>query len=121
MKIFIFCLLTSIAIMGCKKESGLDPLSSVVFSKNGIIRVECADCHFNYTVLKDSQSFDITDNQDIKFSYFSDIDLRTTINTKEQQVVRLVVFDAYGRIISNELSALEKGAYKINNFKISIK
>ncbi len=99
----------------------MDPLSNAIFSKDGVIRIECSECRFNYTVLNNSQSFNITDNQDIKFSYVSDIDLKTTINAKKQQKVRLIVFDAYGRMISNELSALESGAYKINNFKITIK
>lgn len=99
----------------------MDPLSNVIFSKDGVIRIECSECQFNYTVLNNSQSFNVTDNQDIKFSYVSDVDLKTTINAKKEQKVRLIVFDAYGRMISNELSALESGAYKINNFKITIK
>lgn len=99
----------------------MDPLSNVVFAKDGLIRVECVDCQLNYTLLNDSKSFSIRDNQDITFSYVSDVELKTTINVEKEQNIRLVVFDSYGRMVSNELSTLNQGAHKISNFKISLK
>jgi len=115
----IFCL--SLILMGCKKESALDPLSNVLFSKAGIIRVECADCVLNYTVLKDNYAVDIVNNEDVKFNYTSDFELKTTINAQKQQTIRLIVFDSYGRLISNELSTLDSGEIKTDSFKIQIK
>ncbi|MBB6501904.1 hypothetical protein [Pedobacter cryoconitis] len=119
MLLFVFCL--SLLFTGCKKDSALDPLSNVLFSKAGVIRVECADCVLNYTVLKDNYAVDIINNEDVKFSYISDFELKTTINAQKQQTIRLVVFDAYGRLISNELSTLDPGEVKTDSFKIQIK
>lgn len=114
----IFCL--SQLFISCKKDSGLDPLSNVIFSKNGIIRVECSDCAINYTVLKDNYKVSVKNTEDIKFSYVSDFELRTVINANKKQEIRLAVFDAYGRIISNKLISLDKGEYSIETFTIKI-
>jgi len=114
----IFCL--ALLFTGCKKDSGLDPLSNVLFSKDGIIRVECADCKLNYTVLHDNYAVDIMNSEDIKFSYISDFELKTTINSKKQQTIRLLVIDSYGRTISNQLTSINPGAPKTDSFKIKI-
>jgi len=114
----IFCF--SLLFVSCKKDSGMDPLSNVVFSKNGVIRVECADCALNYSVQKDSYDVNVTESEDIKFTYVSDVKLTTTINSKKKQNIRLAVFDAYGRIVSNELTSFDQGDSKIATFNIKI-
>lgn len=114
----IFCF--SIFFVGCKKSSELDPLSNVVFSKNGMIRVECADCSLNYSVLKDSYAVAVKNSTDIKFTYVSDFELKTTISSNKKQNIRLAVFDAYGRMISNELTSYDQGDFKIGTFNIKI-
>lgn len=116
---FLICCLT-LLFASCKKQSGLDPLSNVVFPKNGVIRVECADCALSYTVLKDNFAVDVKNSEDVKFSYVSDFELKTTINSNSAQNIRLAVFDSYGRMISNELTAVEKGSAKINTFNIKV-
>ena len=114
----IFCF--SLFLFSCKKDSGLDPLSNVVFSKNGIIRVECSDCDLNYTVLDNNYAVQIKNSKDINFTYVSDFELKTTINSNKKQEIRLAVFDAYGRIVSNKLISFDKGDYKVDTFKIRI-
>jgi hypothetical protein len=114
----IFCL--SLLFASCKKDSPMDPLSDVVFSKNGVIRVECTDCALNYTVLKDNYAVKIKNSEDIKFRYVSDFQLKTTINSTKKQNIRLAVFDAYGRIVSNELTSFDPGDLKEDTFSIKI-
>lgn len=116
--LLLFCL--SLLFVSCKKSSDLDPLSNVVFSKNGMIRVECADCSLNYSVLKDTYAVDVKNSEDIKFTYVSDFELKTTINSNKKQNIRLAVFDSYGRMVSNELTSYDKGAFKIDTFNIKI-
>jgi len=114
----IFCL--AVLFASCKKDSGLDPLSNVVFPKNGVIRVECADCALTYTILKDNFAVDVKNSEDVKFSYISDFELKTSINSKKKQNIRLAVFDSYGRMVSNELSSIEQGVSKIDSFNIKV-
>lgn len=109
-----------ILLASCKKDAALDPLAYVIFPKNGIIRVECADCSLNYTVLNTNYTVQVKNSQDITFSYISDFELKTTIDTQKKQVVRLTVFDSYGRIITNELQTLNPGDNKTDYFKIKI-
>ncbi|MCX2486459.1 hypothetical protein [Pedobacter sp. MR2016-24] len=114
----IFCI--ALLFASCKKDSGLDPLSNVVFPKNGVIRVECADCALTYTILKDNFAVDVKNSEDVKFSYVSDFELKTSINSKKKQNIRLAVFDSYGRMVSNELSSIEQGVSKIDSFNIKV-
>lgn len=105
----------------CKKQTALDPLSNVVFSKNGVIRIECADCKLEYTVLDNNFAIDVKNSKDVQFSYVSDFELKTNINSNANQNIRLAVFDSYGRIISNELASFKPGEFKTDTFKIKIK
>ncbi|KIO75021.1 hypothetical protein TH53_23170 [Pedobacter lusitanus] len=114
--IFCLCLLFT----GCKKDSGLDPLSNVLFAKDGVIRVECTDCMLNYTILRDNYVVDVKNSGDFKFSYVSDFELKTTINSTKQQTIRLIVIDSYGRTVSNQLTNLDPGAPKTDSFQIKI-
>lgn len=115
----IFCL--ALLFTGCKKDSGLDPLSNVLFTKDGVIRVECTDCLLNYTVADNNYAVAVKNSEDVKFSYLSDFELKTTINSKKRQTIRLLVLDSYGRTVSNQLTAVDPGAPKNDSFKIKIK
>lgn len=105
----------------CKKETGLDPLSNVVFSKDGVIRVECADCKLEYTVLDNNYAVNVKNSEDVKFTYVSDFELRTNINSNTKQDIRLAVIDSYGRIVSNQLTSFNPGELKTSTFKIKLK
>jgi hypothetical protein len=119
-KLTLLFISLSLLFVGCKKSSELDPLSNVIFSKDGLIRVECADCSLNYSVLNHNFDVPVKNSTDIKFSYVSDFELKTSISANKKQNIRLVVFDAYGRIISNELTAVDQGVSKIDKFNIKI-
>lgn len=110
----------SLLFVSCKKSSDMDPLSNVVFSKNGVIRVECVDCALSYTVLKDNYAVAVKNSEEVKFSYVSDFELKTTINATKKQAIRLAVFDAYGRIVSNQLTTVDPGDQKSDTFSIRI-
>ena len=116
---FLICCLT-LLFAGCAKKSSLDPLSDVVFPKDGLIRVECTDCSLTYTVLKDNFAVNVANSEDVKFTYLSSFELKTSINSKTKQTIRLAVFDSYGRIISNELATVEQGDAKVNTFSIKV-
>lgn len=109
---------TSLLFTSCSKETGMDPLSTVLFPKDGIIRIECSDCSLTYTVLKDNYAINVANSEDIKFSYVSNFELKTSVNSKTKQNIRLAVFDSRGRIVSNELSTVEGGTSKVNTFSI---
>lgn len=119
-KITLLFLFVSLLFVGCKKSSELDPLSNVIFSKDGMIRVECADCSLNYSVLNDNYAVSVKNSTDVKFTYVSDFELKTTISSNKKQNIRLAVFDSYGRIVSNELASFGQGDYKIDKFNIKI-
>ncbi|MGY0041361.1 hypothetical protein [Pedobacter sp. NJ-S-72] len=74
----------------------------------------------NYTVLHDNYAVDIKNSEDVKFSYVSDFELKTTINSTKQQTIRLLVIDSYGRTVSNQLTSIDPGAPKTDSFKIKI-
>ena len=116
---FLICCLT-LLFTGCAKNSSLDPLSDVVLPKDGIIRVECTDCALTYSVLKDNFAVNVTNTEDVKFTYVSNFELKTSINSKTKQTIRLAVFDSYGRIISNELAIVNQGDAKVNTFSIKV-
>lgn len=116
-----FTLCLSLLFASCKKQSNLDPLSNVVFSKNGVIRVECTDCKLQYTVLDNNYAIDVKNSKDVQFTYVSDFELKTNINSNADQNIRLAVFDSYGRMVSNELASFKPGEYKADTFKIRIK
>ncbi|AMP99474.1 hypothetical protein AY601_2585 [Pedobacter cryoconitis] len=120
LKIIVTFFFLSLAFTSCKKDSGLDPLSNVLFTKDGVIRVECADCMLNYTVINDKYAVGIKNSEDVKFSYVSDFELKTTIQSPKKQMIRLIVMDSYGRTVSNELTAIDPGAPKTDSFKIKI-
>jgi hypothetical protein len=119
----ISCLLISLLLLcsNCKKGNDtLDPLSYVIVPKQGIIRVECAECTFNYTVLDHTYAIQVKNSQDIPYSYISNFELKTAISAVRKQVVRLTILDAYGRIISNELNGINAGDQQTDSFKIKI-
>ncbi|WP_442590989.1 hypothetical protein ACSBL2_07130 [Pedobacter sp. AW31-3R] len=109
---------TSLLFTSCSKETAMDPLSTVLFPKDGIIRIECSDCSLTYTVLKDNYAINVANSEDIKFSYVSSFELKTSVNSKTKQNIRLAIFDSRGRIVSNELSTVEEGTSKVNTFSI---
>lgn len=104
----------------CKKDPEIDPLGYVILPKQGIIRIECAACSLNYIILNTDYTIEVKNSQDISFSYISNFELKTTINSPKKQSVRLTIFDAYGRIISNELNRLDAGDRQTDSFKIKL-
>ena len=114
----LFCI--SFLFASCKKDSGIDPLSNVILQKNGLIRVECKECTLNYTILDDDYTVQVKNSADVKFNYVSDFELNINITSPETQNIRVAIFDAYGRTVSNQLSSISAGSNKTDSFKIKL-
>jgi hypothetical protein len=115
--LLLFTLL--LCLFSCKKDGLNDPLSGVVFNKEGVLRVECNQCTINYTIYDQKFNANIdSGSKDLSFSYLDDVQLKTQLLSKEDQKVRIVIIDASGRIISNELKDLNQGQVQENTFNI---
>jgi len=114
----LFCI--PFLFTSCKKDSEIDPLSNVILQKNGVIRVECNECTLNYTILNDNYTVKVKNNEDVQFNYVSDFELKINITSSQTQNIRLAIFDAYGRTVSNQLSSITAESNKAGSFKISI-
>lgn len=115
--LLLFTLL--LCLFSCKKDGLNDPLSGVVFNKEGVLRVECNQCAINYTIYDQKFNANIdSGSKDLSFSYLDDVQLKTQLLSKEAQKVRIVIIDASGKIISNELKDLNQGQVQENTFNI---
>jgi len=115
--LLLFTLL--LCLFSCKKDGLNDPLSGVVFNKEGVLRIECNQCTINYTIYDQKFNANIdSGSKDLSFSYLDDVQLKTQLLSKEDQKVRIVIIDASGRIISNELKDLNQGQVQENTFNI---
>lgn len=122
MKISALLILLILSFTSCKKESLTNDLSNVVLNNKGILRVECTDCQISYSVQNKDYNVSIKDgSEDIPFFYVSDFNLKTQLKSLENQGIRLMVIDSYGRVVSNELSALLRGEVREGSFRINAK
>lgn len=116
-------LLVMAAFLGsCKKDNSLDSLSHVILKREGLLRVECSKCEVKYQVNSKDYSVGIDQgSNDIAFYYSSDFDLVTEVVSKEEQKIRVLVMDSFGRIVSNELNKWSAGERRKKTFEINIK
>jgi len=122
MKISTLLILLILSFTSCKKESLTNDLSNVVLNNKGILRVECSDCQISYSVQNKDYNVAVKDgSEDIPFFYVSDFNLKTQLKSLQNQGVRLMVIDSYGRVVSNELNSLSKGEVKEGSFSINAK
>lgn len=122
MKISTLLILLILSFSSCKKESLTDDLSNVVFSNKGILRVECNDCQISYSVQDKDFNVSVKDgSEDIPFFYVTDFNLKTQLKSLEDQGIRLMIIDSYGRVVSNELSSCLQGEIRKGSFRINTK
>lgn len=122
MKISTLLILLILSFSSCKKESLTNDLSNVVLNNKGILRVECIDCQISYSVQNKDYNVSIKDgSEDIPFFYVTDFNLKTQLKSLENQGIRLMVIDSYGRIVSNELSSCLQGEVREGSFRINAK
>lgn len=122
MKISALLILLILSFSSCKKESLTNDLSNVVLNNKGILRVECTDCQISYSVQNKDYNVSIKDgSEDIPFFYVTDFNLKTQLKSLENQGIRLMVIDSYGRVVSNELSACLRGEVREGSFRINAK
>jgi hypothetical protein len=110
---FVLCLFS------CKKGGPDDPLSGVIFNKEGVLRVECNQCVISYTI--SDQKFNTVINsgsKDLSFTYLDGAQLKTQLLSKEDQTIRMMVIDASGKVVSNELKDLNQGQIQEDTFNI---
>lgn len=119
---YLLLLLAVLSFSSCKKDGQLDNLSNVILKREGLLRVECNKCEINYQVYNKEYKVGIdSGSNDISFFYSGDFDLKTQLVSKENQKIRLVVIDAFGRVISNELNSWAQGEVRAKTFVINIK
>lgn len=122
MKISTLLILLIFSFSSCKKESLTNDLSNVVLNNKGILRVECNDCQISYSVQNKEYNVSVKDgSEDIPFFYVTDFYLKTQLKSLENQGIRLVVIDSYGRVVSNELSSCLQGEVREGSFRINAK
>ncbi|PTT02137.1 hypothetical protein DBR11_05370 [Pedobacter sp. HMWF019] len=118
-KNFLLLFTVILCLFSCKKDSPDDPLSGVVFNKEGVLRVECNQCVINYTISDQKANAAINSgSKDLSFTYLDGAQLKTQLLSKEDQTIRMMVIDASGKIISNELKDLNQGQIEENTFNI---
>lgn len=99
----------------------MDNLSNVILKREGLLRIECKNCELNYQVNdKDYKVAVEGGSNDVTFSYSGDFGLKTQLVSKEDQPIRLLVMDAFGRVVSNELNNWSKGEVRNRTFNINI-
>lgn len=122
MKISTLLILLILSFSSCKKESLTNDLSNVVLNNKGILRVECNDCLISYSVQNKDFNVSVRDgSEDIPFFYVTDFNLKTQLKSMENQGIRLMVIDSYGRVVSNELSSCLQGEVREGSFRINAK
>ena len=122
MKISTLLILLILSFCSCKKESLTNDLSNVVLNNKGILRVECNDCQISYSVQNKDFNVSVKDgSEDIPFFYVTDFNLKTQVKSLENQGIRLMIIDSYGRVVSNELSTCFQGEVREGSFRINAK
>lgn len=115
-------ILLILSFCSCKKESLTNDLSNVVLNNKGILRVECSDCQISYSVQNKDYKVSVRDgSEDIPFFYVTDFNLKTQVKSMENQGIRLMIIDSYGRVVSNELSSCLQGEVREGSFRINAK
>lgn len=122
MKISTLLILLILSFCSCKKESLTNDLSNVVLNNKGILRVECNDCLISYSVQNKDFNVSVRDgSEDIPFFYVTDFNLKTQVKSMENQGIRLMIIDSYGRVVSNELNTCLQGEVREGSFRINAK
>ncbi|MBC8986455.1 hypothetical protein H9X96_11765 [Pedobacter sp. N36a] len=116
-------LLVAIAFLGsCKKDNSLDSLDHVILKREGLLRVECSKCEVTYQVNNKDFKVGIDEgSNDMPFFYSGDFALVTEVLSKEEQKIRVLVVDSFGRVVSNELNKWSAGERRRKTFEINIK
>ncbi|MEQ7799540.1 hypothetical protein ABDJ41_06970 [Pedobacter sp. ASV1-7] len=122
MKISTLLILLILSFCSCKKESLTNDLSNVVLNNKGVLRVECNDCQISYSVQNKDFNVSVKDgSKDIPFFYVTDFNLKTQLKSLENQGIRLMIIDSYGRVVSNELNSCLQGEVREGSFRIKTK
>jgi hypothetical protein len=116
----MFLLLScNLLLFSCKKGSPVDDMTDVIVINEGLLRVECGECEIKYTINKKEFKETIKDgNVDLSFSYQRGYNLQTQIISKKEQSIRLLVLNAQGHVISNELTPCSSGEIRNSSFDL---
>lgn len=123
MRILYSLLLFVILFLGsCKKDNSLDSSSTESLKQEGLLRIECNKCTVSYRVNnKDYKVRVDRGSDDIAFYYADNFNLITEVVSKEEQKIRVLVMDSFGRVVSNELKNWTEGESRRQTFVIKIK
>jgi hypothetical protein len=107
-----------ISLSSCSKDSTFSN-PEVVINREGILRIECTNCEVNYHVNSKDFNISVNESNDIPFYYVADFNLKTEVVSKEDQNIRVLVIDSFGRVVSNELISKLKGEVSKMEFAIT--
>lgn len=88
----------------------------------GILRVECKDCKFTYTINNKDSIINVLNGNEDRFLYpkrKSYID--THLQSNENQMIRILIIDPNGNIVSNILDTFKRGQTTNNKYLITYK
>lgn len=123
MKALYPLLLFAVVFLGsCRKDNDMDGFSPAIAKQEGVLRIECNKCVVNYKVNFKKYSVKIDKgSNDIAFFYSRDFNLITEVVSKEEQKIRVLVMDSFGRVVSNQLKKWNEGESHTQTFLINIK
>ncbi|WP_316820126.1 hypothetical protein [Pedobacter gandavensis] len=120
--LYSLLLFVVVFLSSCKKDNSLDSSSDESLRKEGLLRVECNKCVINYQVKGKNYKVRVDrGSDDIAFYYVDNFSLFTEVESKEQQKIRVLVMDAFGRVVGNELKDWTEGEIRQQTFLIKIK
>jgi hypothetical protein len=110
-----------ISLNSCTKNSTFSN-PEIAISNEGILRIECENCDVNYHINNKDFNVSVSNgSNDIPFYYTSDFKLKTEVVSNEDQNIRVLVIDSFGRVVSNELNTRGKGEVSKMEFAIKTK
>jgi len=85
----------------------------------GILRVECEDCILKFKIGNQAHTLEVRNGNREKFIYPSaDSYLNTILTSHQDQMIRIIVFDPNGNIISNTLDHFKKKESLSRNYHL---
>lgn len=75
----------------------------------GVLRVECSDCKLTYKVNNKDSSIYVKDGNEDQFIYpNANSYLKTVVQSYKDQMIRILIVNANGKIVSNVLDSFKK-------------
>lgn len=85
----------------------------------GVLRVECSDCKLIYKVNNQDSTIDVKDGNQDRFIYpNANSYVKTVIQSNKDQMIRLLIVNPNGKIVSNVLDSFSREEKSKKKFMI---